>query len=150
METACPKPEGFCGNPGDKYRLVDCDGDVVLDHVCEDSITGENSAIRSQGGCQWVDVSNTACNGYTGNPAPSFGMSYWPRMWVPPPDATTGAPQACGSDTEQKVNIVPYFLGNSDGLTLSWVDGVTATDSATRMLAFSTPSPTPYPGAETS
>ena len=53
-EYSCPRPYLGCNASSDKYTNVDCDGDGVLDHVCEggDKIRG----ILSGYGCpnEWT------------------------------------------------------------------------------------------------
>lgn len=69
----CQRPDDWCKEPGSDYKQVDCDGDGVLDHVCQNG--DQRSTILSLDGC--IDTAGRA----PVNSCPKFFTCTRPRDW---------------------------------------------------------------------
>ena len=50
LSIGCPRPAGYCVHLGSKYYEKDCDGDGILDPVCQDE-AGHFGILSSASGC---------------------------------------------------------------------------------------------------
>ncbi|EFJ43229.1 hypothetical protein VOLCADRAFT_96733 [Volvox carteri f. nagariensis] len=79
--TGCKIPSGWCVNPdmGDVLRVLDCDGDGLLDLTCVNKL-----------GNRWALLTTTNCDGDFGGSAPA---DVCPRVFaVPPPPPPSPPP----------------------------------------------------------
>lgn len=70
---SCQRPSDWCKKPGSLYQQVDCDGDGVLDHACQNG--DQRSTILSLDGC--IDTEGRA----PVNACPSFFTCQRPKDW---------------------------------------------------------------------
>jgi hypothetical protein len=66
---ACPKPLEWCTHSGTVYKNIDCDGDGLLDHYCEDLVEGHTGVIGSASSCADTWPSGTCASTTDWTPA---------------------------------------------------------------------------------
>ena len=47
----CQRPSSGCSNSIDIYKIVDCDGDGILDHACSTTVNSHRWLVLSSEGC---------------------------------------------------------------------------------------------------